>query len=96
MIHISRGRGGTGAWRVSFSLPKDSPPGVVSVVGDFNDWRPGRHVLQNRSNGRRSVAVEVIPGTTLQFRYLGEDGLWFNDPDHAQQSGDNCVVTTAG
>lgn len=30
---------------VTFVLPADSSPGPVSVVGDFNDWRPGTHTL---------------------------------------------------
>ncbi|MCY0939711.1 hypothetical protein [Streptomyces sp. H34-S4] len=28
---------------VTFILPADTPPGPVSVVGDFNDWQPGVH-----------------------------------------------------
>jgi hypothetical protein len=70
---------GTGSVRLTFTLPLDSPPGPVSVVGDFNSWRPGAHVLARRSNGIRSASVTVAAGTTLRFRYLGSDGLWFDD-----------------
>ena len=41
--------------RVTFSLPPDQPEGVVSVVGDFNDWEPGRHELIKRRHGRRTA-----------------------------------------
>jgi 1,4-alpha-glucan branching enzyme len=67
--------------RVTFALPGHEPTGRVSVVGDFNGWTPGAHVLRRRTNGTRSVAVQVPRGTALRFRYLGEGGIWFDDPD---------------
>jgi hypothetical protein len=73
---------GTGSVRLTFTLPIDSPSGPVSVVGDFNSWRPGAHLLVKRSNGTRSATVTVAAGSTQRFRYLGRDGLWFDD-DHA-------------
>lgn len=81
-----------GAVRLTFSLPADEPAGAVSVVGDFNDWVPGRHPLVRRSNGRRSAAVLLPPGETVRFRYLAEDGVWFDD-DTVERDGDNGVVT---
>jgi hypothetical protein len=39
------------------------------------------HRLTRRTNGTRSVAVEVPVGAEVEFRYLGEDGHWFDDPD---------------
>ena len=38
-------------------------------------------VLRRRSNGTASAAITVPPGTTVHFRYLGENGNWFDDPD---------------
>lgn len=64
--------------RVTFSLPLDHPDGVVSVVGDFNDWEPGRHELIRRRHGRRSVSVTLSPGVH-RFRYLATGGVWFDD-----------------
>lgn len=81
MIKICQGRDGNGAKRIVFSLPADEPPGRVSVVGSFNDWTPGQHPLQPRATGRRSATVEVAAGVAIQFRYLGENGFWFDDPD---------------
>ncbi|MEV6823389.1 isoamylase [Amycolatopsis sp. NPDC051102] len=81
MIKICQGRDGNGAKRIVFSLPADEPPGRVSVVGSFNGWTPGKHDLQPRTTGRRSATVEVAAGIAVQFRYLGENGYWFDDPD---------------
>jgi hypothetical protein len=67
--------------KITFTLPQDQPLGPVSVVGDFNGWRPGKHVLAKRANGTRSVAVTVPAGSTVRFRYLGDGGHWFDDPD---------------
>lgn len=79
MIRTNRGKNET--VKVTFVLPVEEPAGPVSVVGDFNEWRPGAHELRKRSNGTRSAAVEVTRGTTMCFRYLGADGFWFDDPD---------------
>lgn len=81
-----------GATRVTFCLPADEPAGPVSVVGDFNDWQPGEHVMVRRSNGMRSVAVLLPPGETVRFRYLGENGVWFDD-ETVGRDGENGIVT---
>ena len=73
--------------KITFSLPHDQPAGAVSVVGDFNDWTPGQHVMAKRANGTRSVAITVPAGSSFRFRYLGENGHWFDD-DEAEQDGD--------
>ena len=66
--------------KLTFTLPPDEPPGDVSVVGDFNDWTPGKHRLIKRANGTRSISVTVPSGATVRFRYLGENGHWFDEP----------------
>ena len=73
--------------KITFSLPNDQLNGTVSVVGDFNDWKPGEHVLAKRTNGTRSVSVTVPAGSSFRFRYLGENGNWFDD-DEAPRDGD--------
>jgi len=72
---------GTAQVKVTFVLAEDEHPGPVSVVGDFNTWTPGTHLLRRRTNGTRSVAVTLDQGHTVRFRYLGEDGHWFDDRD---------------
>jgi hypothetical protein len=54
--------------RLTFALPHEPHLGAVSVVGDFNDWTPGRHTL-------------VKAGSRHRFRYLAEGGHWFDDAD---------------
>lgn len=80
MLRLGRDRK-TSALRLTFAIPADTVSGSVSVVGDFNDWTPGKHVLRRRSNGTLSAAINVTPGSTVRFRYLGESGHWFDDPD---------------
>lgn len=80
MLRLSRDPKSS-ARRLTFAIPAEATTGVVSVVGDFNDWTPGAHVLRRRSNGTLSAAVTVRPGSTLRFRYLGENGHWFDEPD---------------
>lgn len=79
---------------VTFVLPQDQPTGKVSVVGDFNEWQPGVHTLVRRSNGTRSVKVTVAPGETFRFRYLGEDGHWFDDPQVDDRDWQNGLLLT--
>jgi 1,4-alpha-glucan branching enzyme len=63
---------------ITFVLGAEAGP--VSVVGDFNDWDPSAHPLKRRSNGTRSVTVDVGSGRH-RFRYLDEGGTFFDDPD---------------
>ena len=82
-----------GSVRVTFTLPVDEPDGPVSVVGSFNDWNPYAHPMRKRANRTRSVAVTVPTGSTLHFRYLGEDGKWFDDHTvPAGVGGDACIT----
>ncbi|GAA4571864.1 isoamylase early set domain-containing protein [Planotetraspora kaengkrachanensis] len=64
--------------RVTFTLPLDQPSGAVSVVGDFNEWRPGDHELLRRRDGTRTVSV-ILPAGVHRFRYLATGGIWFDD-----------------
>ncbi|QGF22645.1 isoamylase early set domain-containing protein [Raineyella sp. CBA3103] len=92
MLRLARDRK-TSALRLTFAIPADAVTGKVSVVGDFNNWTPCTHVLRRRSNGTLSAAVTVHPGSTLRFRYLGENGHWFDDPDADYVDEHGSVVT---
>ncbi|GAC1440853.1 MAG: isoamylase [Mycobacteriales bacterium] len=70
-----------GTAKVTFTLPADVPEGPVSVLGTFNEWTPGRHLLKKRAGGVRTASVTVPAGSTLCFRYLGEGTAWFDDAD---------------
>ncbi|TMR97391.1 isoamylase early set domain-containing protein [Nonomuraea basaltis] len=64
--------------RITFSMPVNQPPGVISVVGDFNGWEPGKHELVPRRNGTRTISV-ILPSGIHRFRYLATGGLWLDD-----------------
>ncbi len=66
--------------KVTFALPVADIDLPTSVVGDFNDWDPLAHPLKKRSNGTRSVTLEVPVGASYHFKYLAHDGSWFCDP----------------
>jgi 1,4-alpha-glucan branching enzyme len=73
--------GTDGSLKVTFVLRESETIGAVSVLGSFNDWDPLVHPLKRRSNGTRSVTVEVPSGNLFQFKYLADGGEWFCDPD---------------
>jgi hypothetical protein len=69
-----------GQTQLTFSLPAQDPPGEVSVVGDFNDWRAGLHRMLMSEDDIRQVSVTVEPGTHY-FRYLATGGRWADERD---------------
>ncbi|QES51716.1 hypothetical protein DEJ50_31565 [Streptomyces venezuelae] len=79
---------------VTFVLPADTPPGPVSVVGDFNGWQPGTHTLRPRKDGMRAVTVELPSSSTHSFRYLAADDHWFNDDSVLDLDGPNSRLHT--
>jgi 1,4-alpha-glucan branching enzyme len=89
MIKFSRTAKGV---KVTFALPAEEWAAGASVVGDFNEWVPGRHEMRRRSNGTRSTSVTLATGSRVRFRYLGMNGHWFNDPDIVELDGPNSVL----
>ncbi|WCD90983.1 hypothetical protein KPP03845_107412 [Streptomyces xanthophaeus] len=78
---------------VTFVLPADTPPGPVSVVGDFNEWKPGTRELTPRPDGTRAVTVTLPAKASHSFRYLAAGDYWFND-DSAEGLAGNSRLTT--
>ena len=79
---------------ITFVLPEGVPPGPVSVVGTFNDWRPGTHVLEPRADGTRAVTVALPAKTSHNFRYLAAGDYWFNDEGADGHEGPNSRLDT--
>ena len=77
---------------VTFSLPAEECAAGCSVVGDFNEWVPGRHQMRRRSNGTRSTSVTLAAGSRVRFRYLGKNGHWFNDPEIGEFDGPDSIL----
>jgi hypothetical protein len=79
--------------KIQFVLPDKILGSPISAVGTFNDWTPGAHKLVRRSNGTRSVTVAVPKGQSIQFRYLGEGGVWFDDEDAQAITSEGARIT---
>lgn len=81
---------------MTFSLAARNGNARVSVVGDFNAWRAGVNMFKRR--GDADVAsVTLSAGRRYEFRYVDEEGHWFNDEaadGYAPNAfgGDNSVV----
>lgn len=75
-------------------MSRNSPPGPVGVVGDFNEWMPGAHVLEHCKDGNRAVTVGLPAKRVRCFRYLAAGDYWF-DEDHADgHDGTNSLLHT--
>lgn len=92
MIVCKRTRSAT---RITFVLPFDEPNAEVSVVGDFNAWQPGAHVLTRSTYGTRAVTLTLPRDQKYAFRYVTHEGLLFDEPDLEQQPcSSGGIVTT--
>lgn len=77
---------------LTFALRADHPAGRVSVVGNFNDWTPGAHLLVPDQDGWMAASVTLPDNYIAVFRYLGEGGWWFDEPDADFVDGGASVV----
>jgi len=67
-----------GAVSVTFTMTHAGLVGRrLAVVGDFNNWDPGANPMEHH-DGAYTTTVALDPGR-YRFRYLSEDGAWFND-----------------
>lgn len=82
------------ATEVTFILPADHPCGHVSVVGDFNEWKPGAHPLAPREDGTRAVSVTMPVDSRIRFRYLADGDHWFDEEAADGHDGVNSYLTT--
>ena len=78
--------------RIRFVLDGADHPGVVSVVGTFNQWTPGLDELLPQADGSRAVTVGVPYGQRMTFRYLAESGNWFDEPDADEINGSGSII----
>ena len=53
----------------------------VSVVGDWNDWVPGRDMLNDRNmDGTWEIKLEVEPGREYRYQFLVNGSIRLSDP----------------
>ncbi len=64
--------------KVTFTLAARSGNSRISVVGDFNGWRPGANVFKRRGD-LEVASLTLSAGRRYEFRYVDENGTWFND-----------------
>ncbi|MFJ5546380.1 isoamylase early set domain-containing protein [Streptomyces sp. NPDC093225] len=83
-----------GRTQVTFVLPGETPPGPVSVVGDFNHWNPHAHPLTLRGDGTRAATIALPAHSTHAFRYLAAGDYWFNDDMADHHDGTNSHLHT--
>lgn len=89
-------------YRVTFSFPKEVAPKAseIKVLGDFNEWDPGKALRMKLKNGEFLATVELPVGEEFQFRYLIDNEVWENDGAADKYSPspfgvENSVVVTA-
>lgn len=68
--------------------------GEVSVVGDFNDWQPGAHLMAERLDGSRAGTVAFPMNQHHGFRYLADGGHWLDEEGADGHDGRNCLLHT--
>ncbi|MEI6060632.1 MAG: isoamylase early set domain-containing protein [Bacteroidota bacterium] len=72
-----------GVCKVNFVLPEAiiNHAKKVAIVGDFNDWHPGKHLMRKNKNGEFARTLELPLGKRYQFRYLIDSSKWESDWD---------------
>ncbi len=83
-----------GKRRITFKLnSKDAES--VHLVGDFNNWTPGRHPMQKNADGLWEKAVMLAPG---RYEYKFQvDGKWRLDIESTERcrnafGTENCIL----
>jgi 1,4-alpha-glucan branching enzyme len=73
--------------KVKFILPQEIANSAkkASLVGDFNNWDHKQAPMQKRSNGTRSVSIELPTGKEYQFRYFIDETRWENENEADKQ-----------
>jgi len=86
---------GSNQVKVSFALPEEHPHAAHAyVAGSFNDWDAKADRLIHRNNKTYSAVVTLDKGERYTYRYVTEDGEWFNVDDADEYEGENSVLLT--
>lgn len=84
-----------GKVQVTFVLEEPPAPEPVYVSGDFNGW--SRTAFKPARDGTLRATVTLPPGDKVAFRYVTEDGTWFDEPsadahEPNEHGTTNCIV----
>jgi 1,4-alpha-glucan branching enzyme len=81
--------------KISFALPEEHPHADHAyVAGTFNDWDPKADPLIHRNNATYSAVVTLDKGERYAYRYVTEDGVWFNTDDADAYEEENGILLT--
>ena len=75
--------------RITFSF-KVTAANEVVLMGDFNNWNPKKHPMENDGSGTWSKTVVLSPGK-YEYKFF-VDGKWKKDPRN-DQTCSNCFGT---
>ena len=73
--------------QVHFTLEAPSAS-RVSLVGDFNGWRPGQLNLKPAQNGVWEITIALRKGAIYTYNFLIDDERWMPDPHSESQIDD--------
>lgn len=84
-VWLSPGISPNGLTEVHFSLKAGAEPlSSVAVVGDFNDWNPERHPLQDENqDGVWTATLKLEPGR-YEYMFILDGQKWVPDPEAYQ------------
>jgi len=60
----------------TFRFKPEQKARSVDLVGDFNEWSPGKNPMKARKDGTWSVTLRLPRRHTYQFRYLLDGNVW--------------------
>jgi len=75
--------------KMSFLL-EDGDAKEVHLVGEFNNWKQGAHLMKNNGKGRWAKQLQLSEGT-FEYKFL-VDNQWVVDPKN-EQACPNCFGT---
>lgn len=90
---------GAGEQRVTVHLSLEAPEArSVSVVGDWNQWDPGVHRLEDHNqDGIWEIEITIDRDRLYQYQFIVDDSRWTPDPKAPVQvddgfGGENSVL----
>ena len=75
--------------QVTFTIPKEISENFeqVSLVGEFNNWDIHKNKFSRKSSdGSFIIEIDLTAGKEYQFRYLGNEQIWLNEPEADKQT----------
>ncbi len=60
----------------------------VAVVGDFNDWDPEAHPMQNTGPWQWRLTLPALPPGRYHYKFLIDDETWVDDPENVEKEAD--------